>query len=247
MRTAILTDLHANREAVMACMAHAGERNVQRHAFLGDLVGYGADPGWVLDTVMQHVEQGAIAVLGNHDQATVQGARSQMHAEANRAIDWTRSQLTPEQLEFLGNLPLKVEQAGCLYVHASAAAPEQWEYITGRLEATRSMHATDCQVTFCGHVHIPALYNMSATGKVSSFTPVGDSNIPLATTRHWLAIPGAVGQPRDGNPAACYAIFDDASHDLTFFRVPYDCQAAADKIIAAGLPTSFGQRLLEGY
>lgn len=246
MRIALLTDLHANREALTACLAHAQERDIQQYAFLGDLVGYGADPGWVVDTVMAFVAKGAIAVLGNHDQAAVHGARSQMHAEAAQAVDWTRAQLNPAQLDFLTQLPYTREQYGCLFVHASAAAPEQWEYITGAVEASRSMYATSCRVTFCGHVHEPALYNMSPTGKVSSFTPIGDSNIPLATTRQWLAIPGSVGQPRDGNPAACYAIFDAASHDLTFFRVPYDYDAAAEKIRRAGLPGRLAQRLLEG-
>ncbi len=246
MRIAIFTDLHANREALTACLAHAEQRHAERYAFLGDLVGYGADPAWVIDTVMAHAAHGAIVVQGNHDLAAVRGGRSQMHADASQTIEWTRSQLSAEQLAFLAKLPLTVEEHGCLFVHASAAAPEQWEYITGTVEATRSMMSTDCRVTFCGHVHEPALYNMSATGKVSSFTPIGDSNIPLASTRHWLAIPGAVGQPRDGNPAACYALYDDASHDLTFFRVPYDCEAAAAKVTAAGLPARLGQRLLKG-
>jgi diadenosine tetraphosphatase ApaH/serine/threonine PP2A family protein phosphatase len=108
------------------------------------------------------------------------------------------------------------------------------------------MQTTTCRFTFCGHVHIPALYNLSPAGRVSAFSPCGDSSIPLGTQRHWLVIPGSVGQPRDGNPAACYAMFDDATNEVSFYRVPYDYETAAQKIIAAGLPFSFGQRLMAG-
>lgn len=246
MLIAVFTDLHANREALTACLAHAQQRHAERYAFLGDLVGYGADPGWVVDTVMEYMRHGALAVLGNHDDAVIQAQHEHMHSEARQAIAWTRTQLNPEQLQFLQKLPLTVEAHGCLFVHASAAAPAQWEYVTGTLEATRSMHATTCRVTFCGHVHTPALYNLSPTGKTSAFSPNGDSSIPLGTQRHWLVIPGSVGQPRDGNPAACYAMFNDATNELTYYRVPYDCETTARKIIAAGLPVSFAQRLLVG-
>jgi diadenosine tetraphosphatase ApaH/serine/threonine PP2A family protein phosphatase len=246
MLIAILTDIHANREALTACLAHAQERRAQRYVFLGDLVGYGADPAWVVDTVADYVSRGALAVLGNHDAAVAQAPTRHMNPEARQVVEWTRAQLDPNQLQFLDRLPLTQEAHGCLFVHASAAEPRNWEYITGTMEAVKSMHATRCRVTFCGHVHEPALYNLSLTGKISSFVPTGDSSIPLGTTRRWLVIPGSVGQPRDGNPAACYALFDDATHDLVYFRVPYDYEAAAAKIRAAGLPQSLGNRLEQG-
>jgi diadenosine tetraphosphatase ApaH/serine/threonine PP2A family protein phosphatase len=246
MLIAVLTDLHANREALTACLEHAQQRHAERYAFLGDLVGYGADPGWVVDTVMEYMQRDAIAVLGNHDTAVAHEQRNQMHSEAYQAVAWTRQQLNQTQLNFLKNLPLSVEANGCLFVHASAAAPSQWEYITSTLEATRSLYATSCRITFCGHVHMPSLYNLSGTGKASAFSPSGDCSIPLGTQRHWLAIPGSVGQPRDGNPATCYAMFNDKTNELAFYRVPYDCETAAEKIQAAGLPLSFAQRLLVG-
>ncbi|HEX2531441.1 MAG TPA: metallophosphoesterase family protein [Burkholderiaceae bacterium] len=246
MITAILTDLHANREALSACLAHAEEHKAQQYAFLGDLVGYGADPGWVVDTVMEYVRRGAFAVLGNHDAAVVQEANKHMYPEARQAVEWTRAHLNDAQREFLRVLPLTVERNGVLFVHASAAVPQQWEYITGTIEAVKSMHATRCRITFCGHMHEPALYNLSPTGKVAAFTPVPETAIPLGSQRRWLAIPGAVGQPRDGNPAACYALFDDVRNELTYFRVPYDHEATARRIIEVGLPPQFGKRLQEG-
>jgi diadenosine tetraphosphatase ApaH/serine/threonine PP2A family protein phosphatase len=246
MLIAILTDLHANREALAACLADAEERGAQSYAFLGDLVGYGADPAWVVDTVMEYVQRGAWAVRGNHDEAVAQQARKQMHTAAQQAIDWTRAQLSAAQLDYLLNLPLTVEKDNCLYVHATALNPQNWEYISGTLEAIRSMHATRCRITFCGHMHEPALYHLSLVGKAAAYTPTADYSIPLSTHRRWLAIPGSVGQPRDGNPAACYALFDDVKNELTFLRVPYDQEVAAGKILAAGLPASFGTRLVQG-
>ncbi|HYD62937.1 MAG TPA: metallophosphoesterase family protein [Noviherbaspirillum sp.] len=246
MLIAILTDIHANREAMTACLAHAKERNAQRYAFLGDLVGYGADPAWVVDTVMDYVAKDAFAVQGNHDVAVTQTASRHMNPQAREVVDWTRAQLNENQLAFLDKLPLTQEHNNLLFVHATAADPKSWEYITGTLEAVKSMHATRARITFCGHVHEPALYNLSPTGKVSSFVPTGDSSIPLGTQRRWLVLPGSVGQPRDGNPAACYALFDDATNELIYFRVPYDYETAAAKIRAAGLPQSIGNRLEHG-
>jgi diadenosine tetraphosphatase ApaH/serine/threonine PP2A family protein phosphatase len=244
VKLALVTDLHANREAVTAVLAHAQSQGAERHAFLGDFVGYGADPVWVLDLVAQHVEQGAIAVMGNHDAAVVAGGSSTMTAQAREAVEWTLAQLAPEHLRFLAALPMSLSEGDCLFVHANAYAPAQWGYIEGRLEAVRSLQATDRRHTFCGHVHDPVLFNLSGTGKVGDFRPVPGVPIALSPQRRWLAIPGSAGQPRDGNPAACYAMFDTDSATLTFHRVPYDHEAAAAKVRAAGLPTSLSALLV---
>jgi diadenosine tetraphosphatase ApaH/serine/threonine PP2A family protein phosphatase len=247
VRIALLTDTHANLEALSACLEHARGREARQFVFLGDLVGYGADPGPVVNLVMAHVERGGVAVLGNHDLAVVRGPNEQMLPEAQTVIHWTRRQLSDGQLEFLTRLPVTAEQDGRLYVHANAWAPARWEYITGVFDAGRSMRATPCRLTFCGHVHEPTLYHMTADGRVSEFVPVPGTGVPLGKRRHWLAIPGAAGQPRDGNPAACYALFDDASGVMTWFRVAYDHESAARKIRAAGLPESFAARLQAGH
>jgi diadenosine tetraphosphatase ApaH/serine/threonine PP2A family protein phosphatase len=246
MKFALVADLHANREAVTAVLAHAQAQGVDRHAFLGDFVGYGAEPGWVVDTVREHVARGAVAVLGNHDSAVVQGALPSMVPEARQVVDWTRAQLDDEQLAFLGGLPVSVTDNEILFVHANAFAPMEWEYIVSRSEAVRSLQATRCRYTFCGHTHTPALYHLMATGKSGDFAPTPGVTIPLSEQRRWLAIPGSAGQPRDGNPAACYALFDAAAHTLTFHRVPYDHDAAAAKIRAAGLPQRLAERLTDG-
>jgi diadenosine tetraphosphatase ApaH/serine/threonine PP2A family protein phosphatase len=246
VKLALVTDLHANREAVSAVMVHAQAQGAQRYAFLGDYVGYGADPAWVIDRVREHVAQGAIAVRGNHDEAVVAGPRPTMIEDARRVVEWTRNQLAPEQLAFLSSCPESAIDGDLLFVHANAYAPLEWDYIQGRGEAVRSLHATDRRVTFCGHVHEPMLYHMTSTGKAGDFAPTPGMPIPLSALRRWLAIPGSAGQPRDGNPAACYAIFDTDTSTLTFHRVAYDHETAAAKVRAAGLPEALAQRLIHG-
>jgi diadenosine tetraphosphatase ApaH/serine/threonine PP2A family protein phosphatase len=246
MRIAFLSDLHANPDALTACLEHAKRHGAERYVFLGDLVGYGAEPGAVVDTVRAMVERGAVAIAGNHDLAVTREPRRQMNPDAQRVVEWTRSQLDAGQLAFLAGLPPKVEEGDRLYVHANAWAPEDWEYITHSFDAGRSMRATSCRLTFCGHTHDPALYHMTSGARVAGFLPVPGAGIPLAQPRRWLAIPGSAGQPRDGNPAACYALFEESRSMLTFFRVPYDFEAAASKIRRAGLPEFFGARLIVG-
>jgi len=246
MLIAMITDLHANLEALQACLAHAAERRVSQFAFLGDLVGYGAEPAAVTSLVMEYAARGAWVLQGNHDAALFQSDTSSMHPAARQAVEWTRSQLNAEQLSFLRNLPYRIEKDDLLLVHANAWAPEKWEYIDGVMEAMRSMHACKAQITFCGHVHIPTLYHMTMTGKTGEFLPAPEHSIPLSKQRRWLVIPGSAGQPRDGNPAACYATFDTYTQELTFYRVPYDYETAAGKVTAAGLPASLAKRLLTG-
>jgi diadenosine tetraphosphatase ApaH/serine/threonine PP2A family protein phosphatase len=246
MLTALLTDIHANLEALSACIDHARRLGADRYAFLGDLVGYGADPGPVVDVVRTSVAHGAIAVLGNHDQAVAQKMRVPMNPDARKVIEWTRGQLNAVQLAFLGGLPLVAEENNHLYVHANAWDPGRWEYIHGRYDAGRSLRATRCQITFCGHVHEPMLYQVTQAGHLTNFRPVAGMGIPLPRRRRWLALPGSVGQPRDGIPAASYAVFEAETAVLTFFRVPFDTEGAARKIRQAGLPEGLGLRLEAG-
>ncbi len=246
MKLALITDLHANRESVGAVMAHAATQGIDRYAFLGDFVGYGADPGWVVDLVIEHVARGAIAVMGNHDAAVVQGPLPTMIPEARQVVEWPRERLDADHLAFLAALPMQVTDADRLFVHANAFAPAEWNYVLGRMEAVRSLQATNARFTFCGHVHDPKLFHLTATGKIGDFVPSDGMPIPLSDQRRWLVIPGSAGQPRDGNPAACYATFDTASSTLTYFRVPYDTEAAGAKIRAAGLPQRLARRLEHG-
>lgn len=247
MKIALFADLHANREAVEAVLEHATSQGARHHVFLGDYVGYGADPGWVVDRVRELVERGAVAVIGNHDRAVAQGSSPQMHADARTVIDWTRKRLDADQLAFLAGLPIGKLEGTRLYVHANAWAPEAWGYITSRADAVRSLQATQARITFCGHTHDPCLYYLATTGKIGDFSPVSGVPILLSAQRQWLVIPGSAGQPRDGNPAACYALYDTEEGAITYWRVPYDHEAAGAKIRAAQLPQRLAQRLDDGH
>jgi diadenosine tetraphosphatase ApaH/serine/threonine PP2A family protein phosphatase len=246
MRIALMTDIHGNQEALAACLDHAAQNGVGRYVFLGDYAGYGADPGWVIDTVMDHVGRGAVALQGNHDAAVLTDSRG-MNDAAAAAIAWTKTQIDERQRKFLAGLPLTIEEKDRFYVHASAFEPAAWHYVTELYTAAKSLMATRAHATFCGHTHVPALFHMSLTGKFASFDPVERVEIPLTPQRRWLAVIGSVGQPRDRDPAACYAVLDDERDVLTYVRVPYDIESAARKIRAAGLPAVLSARLFEGY
>ena len=245
MRIGLLTDLHANRDAVETCMAALEASGCRQWVFLGDLVGYGADPGWVVDFVRARVEQGAVAVLGNHDQAVWVEPPELTSADNLASVRWTRTRLDESQIRFLRDLPLSVEQDDRLYVHANAWEPDQWAYVSNPLAAKRSLAATTHWLTLCGHVHAPALYYEQGHS-VSYFEPRSGVAIPLSSQRRWLAIPGSCGQPRDGNPAAACAWFDTDTRRLCFLRVPYDHARSAAAIRAAGLPAAFANRLERG-
>lgn len=245
MLIALFADIHANRQAFSACLAQAREQGAQRFVLLGDYVGYGADPEWTMMAVMDLVGQGAVAVLGNHDSA-IGNPREQLNVEAKMVIEWTRGELGAAQRQFLANLPLTLNDDDRLYVHADASNPKSWIYVKSVTEAATSISATTAHVSFCGHIHQPAIYTMSATAKMTAFTPVTGIPIQLLQGRRWLAVLGSVGQPRDGNPAAAYVMLDTEQRELTFCRAPYDIEAAASAIRKKGLPTWLADRLFVG-
>jgi predicted phosphodiesterase len=250
MRWALITDIHANRQAFEAVLADARAQGATRFALLGDFVGYGADPAWVLEQVMALVADGAIAVQGNHDEAVANGSTPTMHPDARAVVDWTRAQLNDDQIRFLSRLPMQAhgEPGHCLFVHANAYDPKSWDYVQGRAEAVKSLHASPARIQACGHMHDPMLFHLSGTGKAGDFRPVAGVPMPLPAHRQWLIIPGSCGQPRDGNPAACYALLDPARSELddsriSFQRVAYDVDAACAALRASDLPPNIAERL----
>lgn len=242
MLIALLSDVHANVEALDACLSHARDRGVGRYAFLGDFVGYGGDPAGVVRVVESYAEEGAVVLKGNHDQAMEKSA-GYFNEAALASLDWARQALDESQKRFLAALPLLVRDGEICYVHASAAFPERWDYIDSPTAARRCADAAERAYTFCGHVHDQMLYYEGAGGRMKEFRPVAGTPIPVRAHRRWVAIVGSVGQPRDRNPAAAYALFDTSRHELTFLRLGYDADAAADKIRRAGLPGSLALRV----
>ena len=248
MKLALLADVHSNLQALQACLDDARARGATHHAFLGDLVGYGADPGAVVDVVREMCARGAWAVKGNHDDASVAPVAGSRRVDQAGAA-WTHDQLSADQRDFLERLPLTVRAGRMLLVHASAHEPAQWTYVTRGVEAAQSLDAARAEgadIVFGGHVHEQRLFYMGAVGKLMAFEPTSGVPVPVPAHREWLATAGSVGQPRDGDPRAMYAMFDADNARLTFMRIAYDHAAAADAIRRAGLPEANAQRLAKG-
>ena len=236
---ALLADVHSNLEALEACLRHASTHGAQRFAFLGDFVGYGADPAAVVDVVAGYAARGAVVVKGNHEAVIGNGSREEVAV-------WTRNALSAAHKAFLAALPLCVRDDDICFVHSKANEPQKWEYIDTASAARESIDAASTTYTFAGHLHQQILYFKTMAGKIAPFRPTPGSAVPVPSHRSWMAIVGAVGQPRDGNPAAGYALFDSTNETMTFYRVPYDHLTAAAKIRRAGLPEWLAYRVENG-
>jgi predicted phosphodiesterase len=246
-RIGLFADLHSNLEAFEACITKAEELGVTRMVFLGDLVGYNADPVALIERIGDLVEsKKGIALLGNHDEAVFKDSRHQMNASANAAIEWTKSQLNSNHVQFLKDLPLIVNEEKICFTHASAYNPADWNYVTDSMSAWRCAQSSGKSYTFVGHAHEQALFYQSAVGKLIRFAPHPGDEIPVLQHRQWVGVVGSLGQPRDGNPEACFAVFEPETEALTFHRTPYDHFAAADKVRRAGLPEDLANRLITG-
>lgn len=251
MKIALLSDIHANRQALETCLAHARAQGARQFALLGDLVGYGADPVAVVEQAMALAAEGALIVRGNHDALAI-APPAQAQSLGDQGAQWTHAQLGPAHHAFLAAQPLTARHgAHTLLVHASADGPERWRYIEDANAAERSMAAASAmdpaiRYVFGGHVHEQALYFLTPTAKLMRFAPQPGVPVPVPPHRQWLGIVGSVGQPRDHDARAMYALFDEEAATITFHRVPYDHAAAAAAIRATQLPAFFADRLETG-
>lgn len=245
MRIGLFTDIHGNREALDSCLEHAAAVGIDRHVFLGDLVGYGPDPAYIVDRVRGLVETGAIVIRGNHDDYAVKPKRG-MSEMARIAIEWTHKVLDAEARAWLGTLPFSAQEDDRLYVHASAAEPPEWHYIDNRAAAEACLAATAQRLIFCGHTHVPALFHSIGGRPAEHFRPLANKPVPLLPARRWVTVVGAVGQPRDRNPNACWGLLDTDEKSIAMMRVPYEIDETLRKINAADLPEWLGIRLKEG-
>jgi len=245
MRFLVLSDLHANLEALTAVLERARELGWDRTLALGDLVGYGADPDVVVEATRRL--PGLIIVRGNHDRvASGERPSPDLGPSALRAAVWTRRHLSSESREFLACLPPGplVFTPGGILVHGSPV--DEDDYLLDEDEGARAFQALDFHVGFFGHTHLPGSF-VSRREAVAWLDIAGDgAAFPLGETDRHLINPGSVGQPRDGDPRASFAIYDDHARQVTIHRVPYDVASARRKILEAGLPAALGDRLLHG-
>ena len=232
MKYLVVSDIHANLEALDATLAAAG--SYDRALVLGDLVGYGADPNAVIDRVRAMPD--AVVIRGNHDKvgAGLEDVEGFNHL-AKFAIAWTAATLTRDNREWLAKLPqgpTMVDEA----VEICHGTPfDEDVYVFDDLDALRAIRAARRPLCFFGHTHVPAIYRLSSNAELSMTptTRISPFTLPLDDGRHLVNV-GAVGQPRDKNPAACYALLDTTSNRLTYQRVDYDVDVTARKIMAAG-------------
>ena len=250
MRLALFSDIHGNLQALEACLAHAQTQQAKRLAFLGDMVGYGADPMAVVQRIQGLAQQGAYVLQGNHDAMAV-NPPDEVQTIGESTARWTHRQLSPEQRGWLAQLPLTAHEDTLLLVHASADEPALWRYVYDQRSATASLDAAlqqwpGVRYVFGGHVHLQTLYYRGTGDGLMAFAPQPGIAVPVPKHRQWLGTVGSVGQPRDGDTRAMYSLLDTERAQLTFHRVAYDHFAAASAIRRTGLPDFFADRLEVG-
>lgn len=240
MRFGVFSDIHANLVALEAVLQHMGP--VDQFWCLGDVVGYGPSPNECVQTLL---DLDHIIVMGNHDAAAV-GALSprDFNGEARRALEWTARTLDPECNTYLRSAPEQLTRNELLLVHGSPREP-LWEYITTVEQAQEIFAITDNPYTFVGHTHVPLVFLLDREGNTLSGTP-GDGMLLRLAGERMLINPGSVGQPRDGDPRAAYAIVDDEQMQVEFHRVEYDIAKTQSDMRAVGASTWLIERIAYG-
>jgi diadenosine tetraphosphatase ApaH/serine/threonine PP2A family protein phosphatase len=242
VRTAILTDIHGNLTALKAVFRACESANVQRFVCLGDTVGYGAEPNECCDMIRRNA---SFSLLGNHDAAVSGRMRYDDYYDAAReALDWTRKAIGRGNLAWLSSLPYSVREGSVGYCHGSPLEPEQYEYIF-LLDHARDLLpivADLPHVTFIGHSHLPRAYALGTERVRNAMAP----EIALDRPEKFIISVGSVGQPRDGDSRACFAIFDDETQTVAFQRVEYEIDVTANLIRSVGLSDHFARRLYAG-
>ena len=243
MRQAILSDIHSNLEALETCVGHARARGATHFACLGDCVGYGADPVPVLDMLL--ALPNLLMIRGNHDEALFSDEPIDIPG-VRETLDWTGTQLAPKHCSLLDEAPYVQHLGNASYAHASAHRPQDWEYLRRPEQILDCLAATDAQVTFIGHVHVPMVFRHAPKEGLRQLYPAPGEPLPLAAGQRYVVNVGSVGQPRDGRTEASYALYDTDTNEVTLHRVEYDYVTAAEKILTAGLHVHFAERLMQG-
>ena len=245
MRYLVLTDIHANLEALDACLADSRARGFDRTLVLGDVVGYGPDPGTVIERV-QALEPIGI-VRGNHDKVGVGLDTSDgFNYLAKRAIAWTAATLTAENHQWVAALAQGPHLVDPLVEICHGSPFDEDTYIFEAVDVARALRTSERPLCLFGHTHVPAAFRLAPDLELIGPPRGAEFRIALVPGIKYLINCGAVGQPRDGDPRAAFGILDTTAGTLTIRRVDYDITTAQAKIIAAGLPEVLAQRLGAG-
>ncbi len=243
MRYGIFSDVHGNIEALDVVLDYLKAEGVDRYAFLGDAVGYGANPDEVCTKIR---ELDPIAVVGNHD-AAVAGRMSydDYYDAAREALDWCQKRMSPENLKWLEEMPFKVREGDVEFCHGAPVVPEAFDYLFSADQAMgvlRGGFDSLAPVTFIGHSHLTISFRITG----DSVEPVIDGQVQCGDGARYIITDGSVGQPRDRDPRTCCGIYDTETKLFTYKRLEYDIFSQRRKILEAGLPAVFGDRLLVG-
>jgi len=239
MKYAVIGDIHSNLEGLQAVLKDAQEQGVEKYACVGDIVGYNSNPKECLELI-RSLE--CATVRGNHDHyCSHDESLSGFHPLAADVVDWTRRQLSEEQRAYLRDLPLVRQVESFTLVHSTLDTPEMWGYVFDKLEAETHFNYQVTSVCFYGHTHVPIAFEKGNGIKSGLYT-----RIKITVGKKYFINVGSVGQPRDGDPRAAYAIYDMVENVVELRRVAYDFRITQQKILSAGLPSRLAARLAVG-
>jgi len=243
-RYGIVADVHSNLQALEAVLAYLDAEGAGTIWCLGDVVGYGGDPSACVTIVRSRC---AGTLRGNHDVAAVDPRlRTWFNPHARQAIERQAELLSEEELAWLRSLPATLEAPGAALTHSGFADPDAFDYVTTARHAAAELGSLNTRIGFYGHTHVPALWRGDPDGGVERLPLDEHETVSLAGSDRWLVNPGAVGQPRDGDPRAACAIFDPEDATLRYARLPYDVAGAQEAIARTGMPSFEAARLAHG-
>lgn len=238
MKHAIISDIHGNLEALESVLSEIARRKVDSVLCLGDVVGYGPNPNECVALIMEKAE---VILAGNHDYAPLGKIDlSYFNPWARSAIEWTRAKLNESSIEFLLDLPLKIEIDGFTIVHSTPFRPADWNYIITIGDAVKNFPEFRSRVCFIGHSHVPMIVSLS---EEEDCRVVKENPLKIKTGVRYIINVGSVGQPRDLNPLASFGIYDVRKNEYELCRVEYDVAKTQQKIKETSLPDFLAERL----
>ena len=241
MKAAIISDIHSNLDALQAVVKDIKKRRIKNIFCLGDLVGYGANPNECIELCLKEAK---ITIAGNHDWAAIDKTDVTLfNPVAAEAIRWTQAHTSSNNLARLRKLKLMETTVNLFLVHASPGDPSKWNYLFSLENFKKQFRYYKTQICFIGHSHIPGAVFQDANGYTDFLR---DNPFPLLENRRYIVNVGSVGQPRDLDPRASYAIYDGNKKTIEIVRLDYNIPLAQQKVIDAGLPESLADRLLVG-
>lgn len=245
MKYLILSDIHSNKEALSAVLSFVRRKPWDKAVFLGDLVGYGANPNQAVD--MLRKLRPLAAIRGNHDKVCSGIEDGELfNRMALEAALWTRKKLTRSNIQWLKELPQGPMVVDNTFTISHGTPIDEDAYIFGEIEALNVFRHADFPICFFGHSHFPVIFALSPDAITTILTAAPSFRFKLKPGVRYLINPGSVGQPRDGNPLTSFALYDSESRVVTIHRIPYQVRETQQKILKAGLPRPLADRLSVG-